>query len=412
MGHDDAAAVAVVAADGAQADDLTTALDGFAYPQAAHVTALDELVPLIVREYGAGIVGAFLAHSVDELSSASDGMIDYLALWSTAPAGRPAARLGWDYALGDAYRTLHNTGGDPIGVSASIAMHLGARGCRGAWSVELPVPRRLRWDEFLLPLASRVQVHGDGNQARIDYSGEDAAGTLTLTADGDRWTAVGAPDIDELARVNRHGIAFTLLTRDALGMRDYEDLLERARPAVDPRMHAVFDQAIDIIAEYVPQYLPWIARTVHQMFLIAPKPGRVESGSVEHYLGLVHLSEHPEPLPVAELLAHEATHQYMNVLSKIEPLDDGTDTATYWSPAVQTERPVAKIVAAFHAFGNVLLFYRWCREAGLANRAECERQERLLGSWMADLVPPVRDNPALTRTGNALCRPLLAALGY
>ncbi len=387
-------------------------LDGFSYPQAEHAADLDQLVPLIVREYAAGITGAFLGRAVDALDSASEGLIDYLASWVADPTGEPAARLGWDYAFGDAYRTMHNLGGDPVTVGAAIGMHLGTLGCPGAWAVTLPAPRRLRWDEVLLPEAEQITVDSDGALCRIDYSGRHTTGSTCLAGLDGRWRADSGPDATELPRVDRYGVAFTVLTRDALGMRDYEDLLQRARVSVDPRMLHVFDQALDIVAGYTPQYLPWIARTVHQLFLIAPKPGRVESGSVEHYLGLVHLSEHPEPLPVAELLSHEASHQYMNVAAKIEPLDDGTDPDVYWSPAVQTERPVSKIVAAFHAFGNVLLFYRWCREAGLANRQECDRQEALLSSWMNDLVPPVKDNPALTVTGNALCRPLLAALGF
>jgi len=254
-------------------------------------------------------------------------------------------------------------------------------------------------------------VRSDGRQVRIDYTGPDASGSIEMSSADGRWALDAPAPVVQLAAVRRHGVGFTILTRDALTMRDYEDLLERACEQVDPRMLQVFDAALDLAATYAPQYLRWVERTVHQMFLIAPNPGRVESGSVEHYLGLVHLTEHPEPLPVAELLAHEATHQYMNVLAKLEPLDDGSDERLYWSPAVQARRPVAKIVAAFHAFGNVLLFYRTCREAGLANGAECLRQERLLGGWMDDLVPPIQDNPALTATGNALCRPLLAALG-
>jgi HEXXH motif-containing protein len=173
----------------------------------------------------------------------------------------------------------------------------------------------------------------------------------------------------------------------------------------------VFADAFALLSEFAPEYLPWIARTIHQLFLLSPKPSKVESGSVEHYLGLVHLTAHGEPLPVAELLLHEATHQYMNVAAKLMPLDDGTDERRYWSPAVETQRPVAKIIAAFHAFGNVLLFYRRCAERGLPDQRECQRQEVLLGGWMENLVPPIRDNPAMTAVGNGLCRPLLRELG-
>ena len=60
-------------------------------------------------------------------------------------------------------------------------------------------------------------------------------------------------------------------------------------------------------------------------------PITIESGSVEHYLGLIHLSAHAAPLPVAELLVHEASHQHMNLLTKLGPIDDGSDANTYYS---------------------------------------------------------------------------------
>ncbi len=375
---------------------------------------LDDLVPLIVSEYGAGTVGAFLGREVETVGAAARGLVEYLGAWAAAPASTatqraPGPTAGWDYSFGDAYRTLHNDGGDPVGVAASLAMHLGAQGLPGSWTADLDHRLRLRWGDWLLPETRQVTVETDGATARVTYATPTGRGSVELRVVDGRWHADGA---DPVTRVNRHGISFELLTRDALAMREYEDLLQRAVTQVDARMLDVFDQAIDIIAEFTPEYLPWVSRTVQQVFLIAPRPGRVESGSVEHYLGLVHLTQHPEPLPVAELLVHEATHQYMNVVAKLQPLDDGSDERTYWSPAVQTDRPVSKIVAAFHAFGNVILFYRHCRENGLGNQSECARQEALLGGWMDDFVPPIIDNPALTATGNGLCRPLLAELGY
>lgn len=391
-------------------------LPAFSFPQKEFERSLDDLVAMVVREYAAGLVAALLPRCLEQVTTASSGLVEYVASWladpsADLPAGGPGvpASVGWDYAFGDAYRTLHNTGGDPVSVTAAIALHLGARGHAGSWTLESPADVRPRWDEWLLPSSRRLDVTASGQHARVGYSGAAASGTVALSAVEGRWRADGGR---RLARVDRHGVSFTLLTRDALSMREYEDLVDRAVIDIDPRMPGVFDEAVDIIATFTPEYLPWISRAVHQVFLITPRPGRVESGSVEHYLGLVHLTEHAEPLPVAELLVHEATHQHMNVAAKLMPLDDGSDTRTYWSPPVETHRPLSKIVAAFHAFGNVILFYRWCRERGLGNRAECERQEALLGGWMADLAPPVRDNPALTPVGRGLCDPLLRELGY
>lgn len=396
---------------GTTRDSLIDLLPGFSYPQADTSASMDVAVPMIVREYSAGLVGAYLGQQFAEIEAVSEGLAEYLGAWIADPAalspGGPDPVPGWDYAFGDTYRSLVNGGYDSPRIVASVAAHLGACGQAGSWSVRLDRPLQLRWSDVLLPPATALQVSGEADRVDIAYEGPDGSGTETLQRSDDGWTGDHLP---ARARVSRHGTSFEVLTRDALAMRDYEDLIERALTSVPPKMYQVFDDALDIIKEYTPQYLPWTARTIHQMFLLSPNPGRVESGSVEHYLGLVHLSLHGEPLPVAELLVHEATHQYMNVIAKLEPLDDGSDPKRYWSPAVNTERPVSKIIAALHAFGNVILFYRSCRENGLANAAECERQEELLGGWMKHLAPPVVDNPALSATGNALCKPLLEQL--
>lgn len=398
---------------GDAASRLSEVLPGFSYPQPLYADALDSLVPVIVHEYAAGLASAYLGRIAATIERSSQDLVAYLSSWVAAPlesvgdrrVGTPVP--GWDYAFGDAYRTLMNVGGNHTWVSASIAAHLGACGVPGSWSIHLEEPFRMRWGNWLLPPAEYLSVKAESTSALVEYAGPGGSGEASFFVSDNQWNATGAR---ELGRVGTHGINFTVLVSDALTMRDYEDLTDRAVSSLDPMIFRVFTEAIDILDEYTPQYLPWVARTLHQLFLLTPRPGKVESGSVEHYLGLVHLTAHGEPLPVAELLVHEATHQYMNVLAKLGPLDDGTDEQMYWSPAVETVRPVSKIVAAFHAFGNVLLFYRWCRENGLANRKECDRQEALLGGWMRDLIPPVTDNPALTETGNALCKPLLERL--
>jgi HEXXH motif-containing protein len=389
-------------------------LDGFSFPKTEYSSTLDFLVPLIVQEYASGLTAAYIGRHAQEIASNTVGVIEFLARWVSHGDDRKPLGLieqpvpGWDYAFGDVYRSMFSKEGHSR-VAVLVAAHLSAIGQPGNWSATLNEPLQLRWGDWLLPPAQNIVVETNG-----------LAGTVSLTAQGHRLSRINlevregrwvASQGRQLLRVHRHGVSISLLTRDGLAMRDYEDLLERAVPDIDPRMLEVYGDALDLLETYAPEYLPWIARTVHQLFLLYPKPHKVESGSVEHYLGLVHLTAHGEPLPVAELLLHEASHQYMNVAAKLKPLDDGSDNRCYWSPAVETERPIAKIVAAFHAFGNVLRFYRRCAESGHPNQRECQRQEQLLRGWMDHLVPPLRSSSALTEIGNAICRPLMQELG-
>jgi hypothetical protein len=392
--------------------DLDTLYEAFSFPQEAKEHDLDVAVPMIVRQYTSGLTEAFVDRHRPGIAQTSMGLVEYLDAW-TSGLGDQASdqpcppKLGWDHAFGDAYRTVAVPEADHARTAAAIAMHLGACGVDGGWEVAFDKEDRPRWDVCLLPPAAWLAVNSTATRAHVAQRGSqgEAMHELTATTTG-HWIGT----TNELLRVDRYGLDFTLLTQDALSLRDFDDLRSRTVRWIDPRMVDVFSAAIDIIKEFTPEYLPWIARTLHQFFLLAPRDHIIESGSVEHYLGLVHLTAHAEPLPVAELLVHEASHQYMNLLTKIEPLDDGSDEKTYWSPAVNVHRPLAKIVAALHAFGNVLLFYRRCGQRGLSAQAECRRQEQLLSSWFDDLIPPIMGNDALSPTGRALCRPLLKAL--
>ena len=46
-------------------------------------------------------------------------------------------------------------------------------------------------------------------------------------------------------------------------------------------------------------------------------------------------------------------------------------------------------MAAYHAFANVLLFYRLCRTHGIAEQRECDRQESILRPWLEKLEGPL-----------------------
>ena len=153
-------------------------------------------------------------------------------------------------------------------------------------------------------------------------------------------------------------IDWVLFDLEALDLCDFEEVEGRVERHVPSSVLHNLTRAMDLIATYASEYLGWVDRVVRQLFLINPRPHRVESGSYEDYLGMIHMSANADPLRVAELLVHEASHQYLNVLRKIEPVDDASDEAQYWSPPVHCHRPIAKLLTAFHAFGNVQYFYR------------------------------------------------------
>jgi len=371
---------------------------GYGHPS----ETLDEKLLLVtVEEYGRSITQFFIDRHGAQVAQSSEGLLESLRPWLEGLALGGAA---WDPAFGDLYRALVvGADSERRRILVAVALHLACRGLPVSFTADLETAFRLRWGNLLLPEAKHVRVRSDGVRAEVLACADDATRIVELTCAQGEWTGDG---VERLVRLDCHGVGMTVFTQSQLDVKDFDELRTRAVRTIDPRIISVLEEAVEIVRTCAPVYLPWIQRPLHHVFLLRPMPNNIESGSVEHYLGLIHVSAHAEPLPVAELLVHEASHQYMNVAKKVEPLDDGSDTNLYWSPPVQRERPIRLILAAYHAFGNVLEFYRMCARAGFDNQAECARQEQLLGGWLRELEGPLDDNPSLTATGRGLFEPL------
>lgn len=378
-------------------DRLVSVFPGFSCP---FEPFLDPLADFIAGEYARGISRIFVEKHRETIIRSAPGLWETVAPWIE---GAEVQGVGWDLCFGDIYRAVHANVSDPWVLAVGLGMHLGAHGLPGEWRVELSGPLRLRWGSILLPAATAISVGTDGQRASVTTQGADGSAELRLFREkDDDWRG----DAERIPRVTRCGVRMNVLNRSALVLRDFDDLVSKALPVIDPRMVDVLDQAVQVIDTYTPMYVPWVRRAIHNIFILYPRRDTIESGSVEHYLGLIHLSAHAVALPIAELLVHEAAHQHMNLLTKLGPIDDGTDPHTYYSPPVDKHRKLSLIMAAYHAFANVLLFYRVCRSHGIAEQRECSRQEAILVPWLEKLEEPLSGNPALTDIGRALWLPL------
>lgn len=96
----------------------------------------------------------------------------------------------------------------------------------------------------------------------------------------------------------------------------------------------------------------------------------------------------------------------MNLICRVGDIDDGTDTALYYSPFRRMNRPINAIVIAYHAFANVLMFYRMCHESGRVDSDYCLSQEKTLLLQLKQLEAALRSTRVLTPIGRALWEPL------
>jgi HEXXH motif-containing protein len=198
-----------------------------------------------------------------------------------------------------------------------------------------------------------------------------------------------------------------LVPRDALLFRDHDHIVGSAVADIEADNASVLVEALRLIREFAPIYFPWIERSIHHIFLLEPRPSILESGTIEQYPGIIHLSACDRPTPLAELLVHEASHLHAYTLSRLGPLQDGSDTRVYFSPPVKAYRRLSLIAIAYHAFANIVLFYRTCMEAGIPQHRYCAQEERKIVELLGPLQAPLVDNPALTTIGRSLCAPLM-----
>lgn len=174
-----------------------------------------------------------------------------------------------------------------------------------------------------------------------------------------------------------------------------------------PALIEVLTQTLDLLEEHLPHYFDWVTRIIRRVVVLHAGPNVLHSGSPEHQYGTIFISDNTRVLSVAEMLIHESSHQYLELLNKLGPTVDPNHTQLYYSPAKQCDRPLHRILLAYHAFANVMLFYRGVAECGLTD-ARSAKFQSLLNDELRQLEQPLRENDAILPLGRALVEPLIA----
>jgi HEXXH motif-containing protein len=207
-------------------------------------------------------------------------------------------------------------------------------------------------------------------------------------------------------RLGRH--CLTLLLDDALEAPEFSflrhEVLDKSKWPAAPQRLA---QAANLLRSVSPDYLSWVDRVLRYVIPLGGGPRTVNSGSSESQPSVIHGSFGCPVTARAEILIHEATHQYFHLTTRLGPVDDGSDTTEYYSPIKRRGRTIRYILVAYHAFGNVLLFYRTCRMRGyLDEDGYCSESERELAPQLKQLEAALRGTTGLTPLGRALWEPL------
>lgn len=180
-------------------------------------------------------------------------------------------------------------------------------------------------------------------------------------------------------------------------------------------IHANFDQtgtesfatrvqaAMDLIDNRAPVFSSWINRVTRQLTpLTCTNPETANSGSSAFNPGCIQVSNTPSIMTMAEMLVHESSHQYLYVLRAYDPLVDPQHSALYFSPFRGCDRPLFFILVAYHAFVNVLLFYKQLLAQQKNASDGALRAITQLTENLNTLEEALSKNENLTNTGSAL----------
>ncbi|SDY98249.1 HEXXH motif-containing protein [Collimonas sp. OK242] len=372
----------------------------FSCPQ----TPFDERVfDAISVSFGVAVVECFLQRRRDLIAARSRGIIELVESWLGDAADPETV---WDQAFGRTDWAMESSEADTGDVATQLALRLSSRGQPGQWHSILSRPMRLRFEGWLLPQCTEIDLQSDGNTVfivlKVENSGTENIGFERTEFS---WTSSGAQRLS-YAKVNT---PIFLMAQSAIeGQLTIDDQFGSITgyPEVTGNMVQNVQKALDILAKYAPQYLQWVERVIRGIVVCQCKETRTRSSTWSEAPGIILMSVTDDPITIAEMMVHEASHQYFHLLRKLGAVDDGSDTCLYYSPAVSKERPLSRILIAYHAFANILLMYRTTRLNGLVDSGECLRMENRMQGDIGLLGAPLHANPALTPLGNALYQPL------
>jgi hypothetical protein len=382
--------------------DTETPLLTCAHPTLfADFAAVDE----VVCEYGRALISLFLGRHAGILQQNCPGIIDFLESWRNTEISFDSV---WDASLGSLRTSMVSQRIDPVACAARFAVHLCSNGVRGTWQAKFAEPRRVRWGNLLFPPSLEVRVSGEHNSfavALVDAVGQLLDLDLRRTPQG--WQARDSQRIPNCI-LDQHELC--LIAEDGL---DCIDLLEPDGELSRLPSSEILDvcrQTCDLMRRYAPPYLPWVDKVLRHLIPLDGGDGRLRSCSHSDFPGTVEISFPSTCISIAEMLVHEASHQYFHIARRLEAVHDGSDDRLFHSPVKGIGRPIDAILLAFHAFGNVVLFYRLCVDAGLDDKGYCAANAARHLAELEIMRSHIRSSRALTEVGTLLWRPLAAKL--
>ncbi|MDQ4070520.1 MAG: HEXXH motif-containing putative peptide modification protein [Actinomycetota bacterium] len=355
--------------------------------------------------YATGVTQRFLERHREFLGGGLDAALDRFTTmdvdFSTA----------WEPTFGLFGEILANRSPvDPADAATRLGLWLASCGISARWEQPLLSPVACRFGPYPLPKADYIRIESDGSEAAIVVSLDGRTTVLELRRTEEGWSTDGVARLPQVRLMDRH---LTFLVGDLLESPDFEYLREDLLAESEwESLPTDYGRTCELMRQHAPEYLAWVDRVMRYVLPLRGEGATINSGSSKGEPGLSHISCTAGAIQLGEMLVHESTHHYYYLVTRLGPVDDGSDTNEYYSPVKGRNRPIYYILLAYHAFANVLLFTRACRESGWPDGdGYLAKNERDLVSQLDQLKAGLLKTKALTPLGSSLWEPLAARIG-
>lgn len=355
---------------------------------------------LLAAQYSRSLIELFLDRFEQRLDQTGDGVTEMLSrIYADEP---PNDEIFWSAVPAMMMDSLTN--GDILSAqraAASLLLHSGAHGVSGDWELRFDQPSLFLWGPYLLPESDRLIVNHKQETVRIlsEINGSRHESRLHRIAETGAWRS---EELTQLPLVADDGYALTLLPdRVAPPLQCDSPPLSQFSSGT----HDSIAQALRLLRALAPQYRDWVTRVLRHLIVVAAPKAGIMSGNLHGYYGVFYISDCRDPLVIGEMMVHEASHQYFHSITPVEDVADQTDPTTYYSPFVRRQRTIDRLLLAYHAFGNVYLYYRECLDSQ-DHHEQASAGLRTVWDDLSVVEETLMTSDKLTPTGRALIEPL------
>jgi HEXXH motif-containing protein len=379
-------------------NDVVLAGRGFACP---YEPFDEEFLHAVTVEHTRALARRFLEHFGERLRARSDGLVPTVERWLSEDTTLDDV---WDTAFGRLRYCLHFPKQvDVVRAAATAALRIAETGGTADWEARFEQPARLLIGRNLLPTADRIGVAaGNGCiEMRVSRGGRIRTVTLPRPMPFD----ASVEECDVIASTGVEGARFLILTKEACDAGEFgEDAIADPDPeSIVPHLETM----LRLVARQSPLYFDWIRRVVRRILPLPDDPRVMTSSTDPWRPGVLYSANRPDPAALAEMWIHEGSHQYMYVLTRLGPLEDGSDPTLYYSPVSRRMRPLGIIILAYHAVANITLF---CRSCPPESRLRPRETEKTFIEALAAFERILLRSHAVTAAGRALWEPLYERL--